>query len=228
TPSFTHLIPSRDLLFLGFVIEKGHLRANPSKVAAVKEWPVPTTRKQLQRLLGFANFYRRFIRNYSRLAAPLTRLTSPKLTFVWSPVEQQAFKKLKNMFTNAPVLTYPDPERQFVVEVDASDSGVGAVLSQRHSTDNELHPCAFFSRRLSPAEANYDVGNWELLAVVLALQEWRHWLEGGTQPFIVWTDHKNLTYVHRSPPELTTGPLGLVPQQLQHYLKDICYSKTEL
>uniref|UniRef100_A0A674NT72 ribonuclease H n=1 Tax=Takifugu rubripes TaxID=31033 RepID=A0A674NT72_TAKRU len=169
--------------FLGFVIEKGQLRADPSKVAAVKDWPMPTTREQLQRFLAFANFYRRFIRNYSRLAAPLTRLTSPKLTFVWSPDEQQAFEKLKNMFINTPVLTHPDPERQFVVEVDASDSGVGAILSQRHATDNKLHPCAFFSRRLSPAEANYDVGNRELLLVVLALQEWRHWLEGGTQPF---------------------------------------------
>ncbi|XP_056892129.1 uncharacterized protein LOC130527521 [Takifugu flavidus] len=99
------------------------------------------------------------------------------------------------MFINAPVLMHPDPERQFVVEVDASDSGVGAVLSQRHFTDNELHPCTFFSCHLSPPEVNYDVGNRELLAVVLALQEWRHWLEGGTQPFIVWTDHKNLTYL---------------------------------
>ena len=181
--------------FLGFVVEKGQLRADPSKVEAVKEWPTPTTRKQLQRFLGFANFYRRFIKNYSRLAAPLTRLTSSKLSFSWSPVEQSAFVKLKNMFVNAPVLVHPDPERQFVVEVDASDSGVGAVLSQRQLTDNKLHPCAFFSRRLTPAESNYDVGNRELLAVVLALQEWRHWLEGAAQPFIVWTDHKNLAYL---------------------------------
>lgn len=111
---------------------------------------------------------------------------SPKLTFVWSPVEQQAFEKLENMFINAPVLMHPDPDRQFVVKVDASDSGVGAVLSQHHATDNKLHFCAFFSCRLSPAEANYDVGNRELLPVVLALQEWRRWLEGGTQLFIVW------------------------------------------
>ncbi len=181
--------------FLGFVVEKGQLRPDPSKVEAVKDWPVPTTRKQLQRFLGFANFYRRFVRNYSLLAAPLTHLTSPKISFTWSSVEQTAFDKLKNMFVNAPVLVHPDPEQQFVVEVDASDSGVGAVLSQHLPTDNKLHPCAFFSRRLTPAESNYDVGNRELLAVVLALQEWRHWLEGAAHPFIVWTDHKNLAYL---------------------------------
>ena len=81
------------------------------------------------------------------------------------------------------------------VEVDASDVGVGAVLSQRAVEDGKLHPCAFFSRRLSPAERNYDIGNHELLAVKLALEEWRHWLEGSTVPFLVWTAHKNLEYI---------------------------------
>ncbi|XP_061886375.1 uncharacterized protein LOC133636399 [Entelurus aequoreus] len=81
------------------------------------------------------------------------------------------------------------------LKVDASDSGVGAVLSQQSTSDQKLHPCAFFSRRLSPAEKNYDIGNRELLAVILALQEWRHWLEGAELPFIVYTDHKNLSYL---------------------------------
>ncbi len=89
----------------------------------------------------------------------------------------------------------PDPSRQFVVEVDASEVGVGAVLSERSSTDDKMHPCAFLSHRLSPAERNYDIGNRELLAVKLALEEWRHWLEGSGVPFIVWTDHKNLEYI---------------------------------
>lgn len=181
--------------FLGYVVEKGQLRPDPVKVKAVEDWPTPSTRKQLQRFLGFANFYRRFVKNYSRIAAPLTGLTSIKQPFVWSSAAQAAFEKLKTMFTNAPVLIHPDPDLQFVVEVDASDSGVGAVLSQRLPVDQKLHPCAFFSRRLTPAERNYDVGNRELLAVVLALQEWRHWLEGSVNPFIVWTDHKNLSYL---------------------------------
>ncbi len=82
-----------------------------------------------------------------------------------------------------------------MVEVDASEVGVGAVLSQCSSADGKMHPCAYFSHRLSPAERNYDTGNRELLAVKLALEEWRHWLEGSGVPFIIWTDHKNLEYI---------------------------------
>uniref|UniRef100_A0A8P4FYW6 Gypsy retrotransposon integrase-like protein 1 n=1 Tax=Dicentrarchus labrax TaxID=13489 RepID=A0A8P4FYW6_DICLA len=181
--------------FLGFIIERGQVKADPAKIQAVADWPRPTTRKQLQRFLGFANFYRRFIRNYSKVAAPLTKLASVKAPFAWSPEAETAFLALKELFTSAPVLHHPDPSLQFVVEVDASDTGIGAVLSQRSPKDQKLHPCAFLSRRLSPAERNYDVGNRELLAVVVALQVWRHWLEGAALPFIVWTDHKNLAYL---------------------------------
>ncbi|KAI3351082.1 hypothetical protein L3Q82_005605 [Scortum barcoo] len=143
--------------FLGFIIKEGCVQADPAKVRAVAEWPIPTNRKLLQRFLGFANFYRRFIRNYSQEAAPLTALTSPSRPFVWSEEAEKAFNRLRTLFTTAPVLVQPDPAQQFVVEVDASDIGVGAVLSQRRGSDGRLHPCAFFSRRLSPAEANYDV-----------------------------------------------------------------------
>lgn len=181
--------------FLGYIFESGQVKTDPVKTQAVADWPVPTNRKQLQRFLGFANFYRRFIKNYSQIASPLTRLTSVHQSFVWNSEANSAFNNLKNRFISAPVLIHPDPEKQFVVEVDASDSGVGAVLSQRTSDDGRLHPCAFFSRKLSPAEKNYDVGNKELLAIKLALEEWRHWLEGAKHPFIVWTDHKNLAYL---------------------------------
>lgn len=181
--------------FLGYIIAQGQVQMDAAKVAAVSEWPVPSNVKQLQRFLGFANFYRRFIRNYSRIVSPLTALTSTSRTFQWSPEAEAAFTELKRRFVSAPVLIQPDPTLQFTLEVDASDSGVGAVLSQRSPADNKLHPCAFFSRRLSPAERNYDIGNRELLAVKLALEEWRHLLEGSDQPFIVWTDHKNLSYI---------------------------------
>ncbi len=99
---------------------------DPDRVKAVVNWPTPDSRKALLRFLGFANFYRRFIRNFSQLAVPLTALTSTKMMFRWS---------------NAA----PDPTRQFVVEVDASEVGVGAVLSQRATSDDKVHPCAFFS-----------------------------------------------------------------------------------
>ncbi|KAI2647590.1 Transposon Tf2-6 polyprotein [Labeo rohita] len=108
---------------------------------------------------------------------------------------QEAFDKLKKLFSSAPILITPDTTRQFIVEVDASNVGVGAVLSQRSPLDNRIHPCTFFSHRLSPAERNYDVGNRELLAIRLALGEWRHWLEGAALPFLVWTDHRNLAYI---------------------------------
>ncbi|KAK7926171.1 hypothetical protein WMY93_008481 [Mugilogobius chulae] len=186
---------SPSVSFLGFIIGHNFIQMDPEKVSAVTEWPTPSDRKQLQRFLGFANFYRRFIRNFSMIAAPLHALTSAKSKFQWNPQAQQAFQRLKTCFTTAPILAMPDTTRQFIVEVDASEVGVGGVLSQRSPVDNKVHPCAFLSRKLSPAEQNYDVGNRELLAVKVALEEWRHWLEGAELPFLVWTDHKNLEYI---------------------------------
>ena len=181
--------------FLGYIIEKGHVRTDPVKVKAVVEWTQPSNRTELRQFLGFAGFYRRFIRGFSKVAAPLHALTSTLRPFKWTPEAETAFKDLKERFVTAPVLVHPNPDLPFIVEVDASDSGIGAVLSQRSETDNLLHPCAFFSRRLSPAERNYDAGNRELLAVHEALAEWRHWLEGAKHPFLVLTDHRNLTHI---------------------------------
>ncbi|KAK3569947.1 hypothetical protein QTP86_007632 [Hemibagrus guttatus] len=182
--------------FLGYVIDHSGVRMDEKKVTAVRDWPTPTTVKELQRFLGFANFYRRFIRGYSSVTSPLTNLlrNKPK-TLVWTPAATHAFQTLKQAFTTAPLLVHPDPELPFIVEVDASTTGVGAVLSQQQGNPRKLHPCAFFSRKLNPAEVNYDIGNRELLAVKLALEEWRHWLEGAKHPFTVLTDHKNLEYL---------------------------------
>ena len=182
-------------LYLGYIIAKDSLQMDPAKVSAVTSWATPETRKQLQRFLGFANFYRRFIRGFSSIASPLSALTSPKVPFRWSDAAQESFEALKTRFTTSPILQIPEPERQFIVEVDASGVGVGGILSQRSSSDQKVHPCAFFSRRLTPPERNYDIGNRELLAVKLALEEWRHWLEGTRVPFLVWTDHRNLEYI---------------------------------
>uniref|UniRef100_A0A8C6KJR4 Gypsy retrotransposon integrase-like protein 1 n=1 Tax=Nothobranchius furzeri TaxID=105023 RepID=A0A8C6KJR4_NOTFU len=183
------------ITFLGYIFEGGQVRTDPDKIKAVLNWPTPENRKQLQRFLGFANFYRRFIKNYSQTASPLTALTSTKSKFEWTLEASHAFTALKNLFASAPILIQPDPQKQFILEVDASDTGAGAVLSQRSVHDGKLHPCAFYSRRLSPAERNYDVGDRELLAIKIALEEWRHWLEGSTHPVLVWTDHKNLSYL---------------------------------
>ncbi len=184
--------------FLGFIITPGHVEMDPKKVEAVLKWPTPTTVKEVQRFIGFANFYRRFIKNFSSVAAPLTALTKGGVTKIcWSSEAEGASRDLKRRFTSGPILSVPDPERPFVVEVDASDVGVGAILSQR-GEDCRMHPCAFMSRCLSEAERNYHVGDRELLAVKLALEEWRHWLEGTQHPFQVLTDHKNLEYLQQA------------------------------
>ena len=98
-----------------------------AKVSAVAEWPTPDNRKKVQKFLGFANFYRRFIQGFSSIAAPLHALTSPRVRFVWSPEADSSFNELKRRFTSAPILTLPDPQRQFMVEVDASNDGVPTV-----------------------------------------------------------------------------------------------------
>ncbi|KAK3566671.1 hypothetical protein QTP86_002846 [Hemibagrus guttatus] len=184
--------------FLGFIIKPGQIKMDPQKVQAVVDWPSPSSVKEVQHFLGFANFYRKFIRNFSSVAAPLSALTKGNTAgFYWGPEAELAFNKLKCRFTSAPILILPNPEIPFTVEVDASDVGVGAVLSQR-GADNKLHPCAFLSHRLTPTERNYHVGDRELLAVKLALEEWRHWLEGAKHPFQVLTDHKNLEYIQQA------------------------------
>ncbi|KAL0172961.1 hypothetical protein M9458_033272 [Cirrhinus mrigala] len=180
--------------FLGYIISPTGVCMDERKVVAISSWPTPTTVKELQRFLGFSNFYRRFIKNYSQVVSPLTSLLKNKpKKLTWPETADQAFLLLKQLFTQAPILIHPNPDLPFTVEVDASSTGVGAVLSQQP----ENHPCAF-SRKFNPAEANYDIGNRELLAVKLALEEWRHWLEGAWHPFTVLTDHKNLQYLREA------------------------------
>ncbi|XP_044074599.1 uncharacterized mitochondrial protein AtMg00860-like [Siniperca chuatsi] len=133
------------------------------KVEAIRNWPTPTTIKELPRFLSFSNFYRRFIQDYSTIAHPLTNLlhNKPK-SLSWSHTANEAFNALKEAFTSAPLLVHPGPERPFVVEVDASTTGVGAVLYQQQGTPAKLHRCTFFPQKLRPAEINYDIGNREL------------------------------------------------------------------
>ncbi|KAK3548457.1 hypothetical protein QTP70_013156 [Hemibagrus guttatus] len=201
--------------FLGYNISSSGIQIDEGKITAVRDWPAPATVKELQRFLGFANFYRRFISNYSSIADPLTNLlrNKPK-SLLWSPAAEGAFNTLKRAFTTAPLLIHPDPDKPFVVEVDASTTGVGAVLSQQQGNPSRLHPCAFFSHKLNPAERNYDIGNRELLAIKLALEEWRHWLEGARHPFLVLTDHKNLEYLRAAKRLNPRQAMAKTPRQL--------------
>ncbi len=200
---------------------------DPKKVRTVTDWPSPTSCKEVQRFFGFANFYHKFIRNFSTVAAPLHALPSPEIFFAWSPQAAAAFCKLKNAFSSAPVLVMPDASLQFIVEVDASDLGVGTVLSQRSEKDDEIHPCGLSSKKLSSTEQNYDIGDRELLAIKIALEEWRHWLEGAAKPFIVWTSLLDLTSLCPTVQVLKTP--SLTPSQdysvkmMIHYLVLLCY-----
>ncbi len=166
------------------------------KVRAVVNWPRPHSVKELQHFLGFVNFYQRFIRNFSTVAAPLTLMSKKgPQRLVWTPRATSAFQELRKRFTTAPILHHPDPELEFIMEVDASSTGIGAVLSQRQGDPHKTYPCAFYSRKLILAGQNYDVGNRELLTMKAAFEEWRHWLEGAKHPFTVLTDHRNLEYL---------------------------------
>ncbi len=183
--------------FLGYIISSEGVAMDDKKVQSVINWPQPKTVKELQRFLGFANFYRRFIRNFSTVAAPLTSLLrgGGRQRLDWSPSAQHAFLQLKDRFTTAPILHHPDPNLEFTVEVDASNTGIGAILSQRQGNPSKLFPCAYYSRKLNAAERNYDVGDRELLAMKAAFEEWQHWLEGSKKTFVVLTDHRNLEYI---------------------------------
>uniref|UniRef100_A0A8C5M117 Gypsy retrotransposon integrase-like protein 1 n=1 Tax=Leptobrachium leishanense TaxID=445787 RepID=A0A8C5M117_9ANUR len=189
------IFDAQTISFLGFILSPGHVTMDPEKVTAITTWPIPTSKKEIQRFLGFSSFYRRFIRDFSKLARPLTRLTSNKTKFYWSDQADNAFQALKKRFSSAPILSLPNPTQPFFLEVDASEYATGAILSQRDTSSSLLHPIAFHSKIMDSAEQNYDVGDKELLAIKKALEEWRHLLEGTHHPVTIYTDHRNLEYL---------------------------------
>uniref|UniRef100_A0A8C5P957 Gypsy retrotransposon integrase-like protein 1 n=1 Tax=Leptobrachium leishanense TaxID=445787 RepID=A0A8C5P957_9ANUR len=189
------LFETSSVSFLGFIITAGNIKMDPEKIKAMESCPIPVTRKETQRFIGFANFYRKFIRSFSSVIRPLTKLTCTTTPFKWTDKATKAFLDLKHRFSTAPILTLPDPTIPYYLEVDASEVATGAILSQRDKNNDHLHPVAFSSKRLSPAESNYDVGDKELLAIKNAFEEWRHLLEGTEHPITVYTDHKNLEYL---------------------------------
>jgi hypothetical protein len=145
--------------------------------------------------LGLAGYYRRFVEGFSKLASPLTELLKKETTFVWGNHEQNAFDALKKAITSAPILISPDPSKPYVVTTDASGFATGAILQQDHG--RKLQPIAFMSHKMNAAERNYPVHEQELLAVVHALREWRHYLHGAK--FEVVTDHMSLKHFLTQP-----------------------------
>lgn len=179
--------------FLGYVVSTEGLSMDPAKVSAIKEWSTPRSAHDIQVFLGLANFYRRFVKDYSKIAAPLTALLKKNIKFRWTPPAQAAFEELKRRLIANPILRYFDPTKPCTLETDASDYALGAVCSQ-YDNDGRLHPIAYYSRKLLPAEMNYQVYDKELLAIVCAFKHWRHYLEFSSQPTTIFTDHRNLEY----------------------------------
>ena len=136
----------RTIEYLGFIVSPAGISMDSAKTQVISDWPVPKNVKEVQSFLGFANFYRRFIANYSDIVVPLTRLTRKDTPFIWSPACQTAFEGLKHAFTTAPVLIHFDPKLPIVVETDGSDYAIAAILSQVTVEDGDLHPVAFHSR----------------------------------------------------------------------------------
>lgn len=179
--------------FLGFVVTPSGLTMDLKKVQTILDWPAPKNLHELRSLLGFANFYRRFIKNYSQVVHPLTSLTKKDRTYEWTEEAQQALTALKAAFTSAALLKHYNPLRQLVLETDASDYAIAGILSQVHN-DGRTYPIAFFSRKMTPAELNYEIHDKEMLAIVSSFKEWRHYLEGTQYPIDVVTDHRSLEY----------------------------------
>jgi len=182
-----------EIEFLGHIISGTQIKTDPTKIAAVKDWPVPNSLKELQSFLGFCNYYRRFIKNFSIVASILFKLIRKDSKFVWGPEQQEAFNKLKELLTSAPVLSLPDPNKQFVLETDASHFALGCVLSQ-YDDEHHLHPVYYYSRSFTKPERNYSISDKELLAIIAGLEEWRHLLIGTKEPILILTDHRNLLF----------------------------------
>ena len=181
--------------FLGHVVDAAGVHMMEDKVKAVVDWPPLTNVEDVRSFLGTAGYYRKFIHMYSELAAPLSALLQQNTTFEWKEPQQEAFAKLKEAITKAPVLTLPDPALPYQLTTDASGYAVGATLSQDQG--NGQQPIAYLSKKMLPAEKNYPVHEQELLAVILALKEWRHYLYGN--PVRIQTDHQSLTWLTSQP-----------------------------
>jgi hypothetical protein len=149
--------------------------------------------KGVRSFLGFSNFYRCFIENFSDIARPLIDLTKKSAGWRWGEAEQYAFEKLKRLFASEPVLAQWDPERDTVLEADSSGYALGGCLSQVDE-QGRLRPVAYFSKRLNSAEVNYPIHDKEMHSIVACLQEWKSELISVAKPFTIFSDHKNLKY----------------------------------
>ncbi|CAH9077225.1 unnamed protein product [Cuscuta europaea] len=175
------------IAFLGHIITQEGVSVDPSKIEAVVDWPTPTTVTEVRRFLGLAGYYRRFVKDFSKIAKPLTNLTKKTTKFIWGEECKKAFQELKQRLTTAPILTLPSGTEGFEVYSDACLKGLGCVLMQNGKV------VAYASRQLKTHEVNYPTHDFELAAVISALKLWRHYLYGVQCK--IYTDHKSLKYI---------------------------------
>lgn len=185
----------RTVGFLRHIVTPEGVTMDPAKVHDVVEWPTPCRLKEVRAFIGLCSYYRRFIRDFSLLAAPLFALTKKGRAFEWGSACQEAFDQLKTALTTAPILALPRDDGMYVLDCDACDLSIGAVLSQR--IDGEERVIAYGSRLLSTAERNYCVTRKELLAVVHFTKLYRQYLLG--RAFVLRTDHAALQWLQRTP-----------------------------
>ena len=200
--------------FLGHVVSRAGVSMQQHKVAAIRDWPVLQSVKDVRAFLGLAGFYRRFVRGFSEIARPLTDLTciADKKWWSWSSEAQQAFDALKQALTTAPLLAHPDPQSQWIVQTDASGHAIGGVLSQKQD-DGSVKPVAFWSHKLNSAQRNYSATERELMALVEATKHWRAYLHGSPHPILLKSDHKPLVYLNGK------AELGM---RLSRWMEELC------
>ncbi|KAL4387763.1 hypothetical protein GQ457_09G017540 [Hibiscus cannabinus] len=179
---------SDQLIFLGFVVSAQGIHVDDEKVKAIREWPTPTSISEVRSFHGLASFYRRFVKDFSTIAAPLTEIIKKSVGFTWGVAQDEAFLALKDKLCSAPILRLPDFTNTFELECDASGIGIGAVLLQ------EKRPIAYFSEKLKGAQLNYSTYDKELFALVRSLQVWQHYLL--PKEFVIHTDHESLKWLN--------------------------------
>ena len=184
SPKKCHLF-QKSVNFLGHVVSHEGIQTDPVKTESVEKWPIPRTVTDVRSFLGLCSYYRRFVKGFAETARPLHRLTEKTQNFVWSQECDNAFRELKRALISAPILAYPTSEDTFILDSDASNQGIGAVLSQFQ--DGREQVIAYFSRALTKAERHYCVTRKELLAVVASTKHFHHYLYG--KKFLVRTDH---------------------------------------
>lgn len=181
----------REVAYLGHIISDKGISPNPNKISAIKDYPKPQNPKQIKQFLGLAGYYRRFIKDFSKFAKPLTNLLKKDVLFNWTSEQENSFSYFKEILTKEPILQYPDFTREFLLTTDSSNYAIGVILSQG-DIGKDL-PIAYASRTLNKAECNYSTIERELLAIVWGVQHFRPYLYG--RKFTILTDHRPLTWL---------------------------------